>query len=175
MFYFLTNKKKFFDIFFDEEEEFLQEEINAARLQNQKILTRLIHRNETGNTILEKNWAIHYLKTNRQYNISVMERSRDYLPVRIGTWSKKNFLVFCVLVLACLVTTMFLGIVQSQTLPYFISKEPSGGSGTDLDMLNANCKVDVFGDEINDKYCYAHYFKINDFFTQYFTVDAYFQ
>ena len=103
-----------------------------------------------------------------------MERSRDYLPVRIGTWSKKNFLLFCASILACLVTTMFLGILQSRTIPYFISREPSGGSGTDLDILNANCNVDVFGGEINDNYCYAHYFKIDDFFTQYFSVDAFF-
>ena len=103
-----------------------------------------------------------------------MERSRDYLPVRIGTWSKKNFLAFCALILVCLITTMGLGILQSRQIPYFITKEPNGNSGTDLDILNSECVVDVYGNPIDDTNCYAHYFKIEDFFTQYFSVDAYF-
>eukprot|EP00944_MAST-04C_sp_MAST-4C-sp1_P009559 g9559.t1 len=104
-----------------------------------------------------------------------MERSRDYLPVRIGTWNKRNFLSFCALVLVCLVTTLAVGVLQSQTIPYFLTKDPTGNSGTDYDILNSQCRVDEYGSAINDANCFSHYFKIDDFFTQYFSVDGAFK
>ena len=104
-----------------------------------------------------------------------MERSRDYLPVRIGTWNKRNFLSFCALVLVCLITTFAVGLLQSQTIPYFLTKDPTGNSGTDYDILNSKCRVDEYGSSINDVNCFSHYFKIDDFFTQYFSVDGAFK
>ena len=98
-----------------------------------------------------------------------MERSRDYLPVRIGTWNKRNFLSFCALVLVCLITTLAVGVLQSQTIPYFLTKDPTGNSGTDYDILNSQCRVDEYGSAIKEANCFSHYFKIDDFFTQYFS------
>ena len=77
--------------------------------------------------------------------------------------------------LVCLITTLAVGVLQSQTIPYFLTKDPTGNSGTDYDILNSQCRVDEYGSAIKEANCFSHYFKIDDFFTQYFSVDGAFK
>ena len=57
----------------------------------------------------------------------------------------------------------------------FSNKDPTGNSGTDYDILNSQCRVDEYGSAIKEANCFSHYFKIDDFFTQYFSVDGAFK
>jgi hypothetical protein len=104
-----------------------------------------------------------------------MERSRDYLPVRVGKWRKSSFLAFCCSIIGLLALTMTAGVIQSRTIPYFIVKDPVGGEGTDYPILTSRCEVDEYGNVDKTNYCFSHYFGISDIFTQYFSMDAFFK
>jgi hypothetical protein len=101
-----------------------------------------------------------------------MERSRDYLPVRLGTWRKKHFLGFCCAVIAALIISLVVGVLQSQKIPYFKITDVSTTS--EFNLEDSKCAVDVYGNPDVKKLCFSHYFEVKNIFTQYFAVDAFF-
>jgi hypothetical protein len=78
--------------------------------------------------------------------------AHSLLPVRAQALEKKHFTACYACCGALLVGSLIIGALNP--LPIFLERSPSAALGTNLDLRNARCSVDMYGRATNVQQCW---------------------
>ena len=92
------------------------------------------------------------------------------MPVRAQALEKKHFAACYGIGAAALAGALIVGALNP--LPISLERKPSADLGTNLDLRNSRCSVDMYGRSTSVESCWHHYFKFSHVWTQFFALDA---